>query len=154
MGQVQGELLETQMTLLDARNSINDLQDQLVARESELLLELLLTQQELRQTRQKLESSLPRYFNSLEELKEWLVRDDTNQMKYSSDEFNCIAFALRLQERALVDGYILSTEVLPVAAHWVNIAVIGDRIYVIEPQDDRIILEKRINRELDGRQEE
>jgi len=67
-------------------------------------------------------------------------------MEYSSDEFNCINFALMLQQRALDSGYILSTEVLPVAAHWVNIAVIGDRIYVIEPQDDRIILEKRINR--------
>jgi len=33
-----------------------------------------------------------------------------------------------------------------VVDHWANIAVIGDRIYLIEPQDDRVILEKKINR--------
>ena len=135
MGQVHSELVETEMGLLAAENATAALEDRLATRESELL-----------SLKQELEEAQPRYFSSTEELEVWLANDDTNQMEYSSDEFNCIDFALTLQQRALDSGYILSTEVLPVAAHWVNIAVIGDGIYLIEPQDDRIILEKRINR--------
>jgi len=135
LGQVHSELVETRMGLLATENGIAVLEDQLAARESELL-----------SLKQELEEAQPRHFSSIEELKVWLANDDTNQREYSSDEFNCINFALMLQQRALGSGYILSTEVLPVGNHWVNIAIIGDRIYVIEPQDDRVILKKRINR--------
>ncbi len=129
------ELVETKMGLLAAENTTAALEDQLATRESELL-----------SLKQELEEAQPRHFSSTEELEVWLANDDTNQMEYSSDEFNCVDFALMLQERALDSGYILSTEVLPVGSHWVNIAIIGDRIYIIEPQDDRVILEKKINR--------
>ncbi|MBA7689050.1 hypothetical protein ES703_97544 [subsurface metagenome] len=142
LGQIQSELMETKAELATVENNIAALQDELTVRDSELVS----IKQELEQTQEKLEKAQPRHFNSLEELEEWLAEDDTDQMQYSSDEFNCIDFALMLQEHALTNGYILSTEVLPVAAHWVNIAVIDDRIYIIDPQDDRIILEKRINR--------
>jgi len=142
LGQVQSKLMETEMNLAVAENSIAALEDELAVRDTEVLS----IKKELEQTQQKLEEARPKHFGSLEELETWLANDDTNQMQYSSDEFNCIDFALMLQERALADGYILSTEILPVAAHWVNIAIIGDRIYVIEPQDDRVIIEKKINR--------
>lgn len=142
LGQVQSELIETKMNLAAAENGIAALEDELAVRDTEVLL----IKKELEQTQQKLEEARPKHFGSLEELETWLAKDDTDQMQYSGDEFNCIDFALMLQECALADGYILSTEILPVAAHWVNVAVIGDRIYVIEPQDDRVILEKKINR--------
>jgi len=135
LGQLQSQLIEIRMQLVVAENRITALQSYLAIRGSELL-----------SMKQKLEQAQPRHFGSLEELETWLANDDTNQMQYSSNEFNCIDFALTLQERALADGYILSTEILPVAAHWVNIAIIGDRIYVIEPQDDSVILEQKINR--------
>ena len=130
LGQLHSELVT-------ARNDIIALQNQLTARDSELLS----IKQQLKQTEGE-----ARHFSSLEELEAWLATDDTDQIEYSGDKFNCIDFALMLQEHALADGYILSTEVLPVAAHWVNVAVIDDRIYIVEPQDDRIILEKTINR--------
>ena len=142
LGQLQSELMETEAELVAVKNSVSTLEDQLSIRDSQLLYK----KQELEKRQQELQAARPRHFNSLEELKTWLANDDTNQMQHSSDEFNCISYALMLQDRALADGYILSTEVLPVAAHWVNLAVIGDRIYVIEPQDDRVILEKTINR--------
>jgi len=142
LGQLQSELMETKAELVAVENSVSTLEDQLSIRDSDLLSK----KQELEKTQQELQAARPRHFNSLEELKTWLVRDDTDQMVYARDEFNCINFALTLEERALADGYILSTEILPVAAHWVNIAVIGDRMYLIEPQDDRVILEKKINR--------
>jgi len=142
LGQLQSELMETKAELVVAENRITALQSYLAIRGSELLSK----KQELEKTQQELQAARPRHFNSLEELKTWLARDDTDQMVYAKDEFNCINFALTLEDRALADGYILSTEVLPVAAHWVNIAVIGDRIYLIEPQDDSVILEQKINR--------
>ena len=142
LGQLQCELIETKAELVVVENSVSTLEDQLSIRDSQLLYK----KQELEKMQQELQAARPRHFNSLEELKTWLTSDDTDQMQYSSDEFNCIDFALMLQDRALADGYILSTEVLPVAAHWANIAVIGDRIYLIEPQDDSVILEKKINR--------
>ncbi|MBA7558313.1 hypothetical protein ES705_51112 [subsurface metagenome] len=153
LGQIQGELIETrvkaQRQAAALEQGITALERQLAMRENELLAmqdELDKARQELEEMQQKVEDGLPRHFSSLAELKTWLANDGTDELEYSRDQFNCIAFALRLQERALTDGYILSTEVLPVAAHWVNIAVIDDTIYVIEPQDDSIILEKKINR--------
>ena len=137
LGQVSTELFEVKVQLTVAENTNASLLEDLAIKDSELLS----LKQELEALHQ-IENiqEQPRYFNSLDELKAWLGEDDTNQMQYC-DEFNCIDFALRLQECALADGYILSTEVLPVAYHWANIAVIGDMYYVIEPQDDRIILE-------------
>ena len=126
LGQVQSELAETQI-----RNTA--LEHQLAVRDSELL-----------SLKEELEKAQPRHFSSLEELKTWLANDNTNESLYSPDNFSCIDFALTLQKCALADGYILSTEVLPVGAHWVNAAVIGDSVYYIEPQEDRIILEKKL----------
>jgi hypothetical protein len=134
LGHAQGELFDTKRQLVEEAGRNASLKQQLQARDDELL-----------SIKVQLEEAQPRHFSSLEELQSWLASDDTNQMQYSGGEFNCINFALMLQERALADGYILSTEVLPVGAHWVNTAVIGDRIYLIEPQDDGIILEQSIN---------
>jgi len=138
LGQVRGELFEARVNLVTVENNKTRLIKYLEIRGSELFS----LQQELEELPPQFENSevkQVRHFNSLDELKEWLAEDDTDQILYS-DEFNCIDFALQLQERALADGYILSTEVLPIAYHWANIAVVGDVFYVIEPQDDRIIL--------------
>jgi len=137
LGQVSCELFEVKMQLGAAENTNARLLEDLAMRDSEFLS----LKQELKALHQLVNTQeQPRYFKSLDELKAWLAEDDTNQIQYS-DEFNCIDFALQLQERALADGYILSTEVLPIAYHWANIAVIGDAFYIIEPQDDRILFE-------------
>jgi len=141
LGQVQSELMETQMNLVADQNSITALKNQLAARDSELLS----IKTQLEEARHHTAETQPRHFSSLEELKTWLARDNTNESQYSPSNFNCVDFALMLQKHALVDGYILSTEVLPVGAHWVNVAVISDSAYFIEPQDDSIILEKKVS---------
>ena len=84
----------------------------------------------------------PREFESLGEFWDWIDEDDTNLQEYDRVEFNCIDFSLQLQRRALEDGYIVSTEVLPVAAHWVNAVVIDGVVYFVEPQNDRVILSR------------
>jgi len=83
-------------------------------------------------------------FTSLVELQSWLQSDKTDELQYSATDFDCKQFALLLQKNASEDGYLLSTEVLPVGAHWVNAVVIGDKVYFIEPQSDEIILVKDI----------
>ena len=146
LGQVSSELFETKIQLAAAENTKARLLENLAIQGSELLSlkqELEELSRQFENTQQEEKQTGLRHFNSLDELQAWLAEDDTNQMEYC-EEFNCIDFALQLQERALADGYILSTEVLPVAYHWANIAVIGDVYYVIEPQDDRILLEVNI----------
>ena len=140
LGQIQSELVETQMNLVAAQNSITTLKEQLT-RDNELLS----IKAQLEEARHDTAETQLKHFSSLEELKTWLARDSTNENQYSPSNFNCVDFALTLQKHALVDGYILSTEVLPVGAHWVNVAVIGDSAYFIEPQDDSLILEKKVS---------
>jgi len=86
------------------------------------------------------------HFNSVEELELWL----SDNSIFASD---CDDYALALQQMALGDGYIVSFEVIytdeynrvfkqkrlpPGTAHAVNLAVIGNEVYYIEPQNHEI----------------
>ena len=82
-----------------------------------------------------------RYFESLDEFKDWLAEDKTDTRCYSED-FNCLDFALMLQSNALEDGYLISLESPPIANHWLNSVYIGDSIYLVEPQRDEVVFIK------------
>lgn len=86
------------------------------------------------------------YFESLDELEQWL----SGISIFASD---CDDFAIELQRKALKDGYILSFEViypseynslfkqkrLPSGiVHAINLTVIGNEVYYIEPQTHEI----------------
>jgi hypothetical protein len=86
-----------------------------------------------------------REFSSVEELEAWLAKDRTDKVQYNSEGFNCIDFAVMLRDNAFNDGYILSCEVLPVGAHWVNTAIIDGTLYIIEPQNDQILFTDELN---------
>ena len=99
-------------------------------------------------------------FGSLEELEEWLVFDDTNEyLIMKADEEGVISFsgvcedyAMQLQERALADGYKMSfyyvdriemwqrfrVRLERGKAHAMNLTIIGNYIYIIEPATDGI----------------
>ena len=89
----------------------------------------------------------PRYFESLEELEDWLVQDRTDTVVIYPPDYDCEDYAKALVESALKDGYILSTELWGDVkrrgefggTHFYNLAFIGNEMYLIEPQDDRII---------------
>lgn len=104
-----------------------------------------------------------RDFQSLDDLKAWLAQDDTNEwiiLKPQGPDgeivFNdqCEDFALQLQRRAEKAGYRLSFYPmdreeyfqmfgvwLPVGkTHAMNLAIIGNEIYLIEPQTDEVWL--------------
>jgi len=90
-----------------------------------------------------------REFEDLDELKQFLEADDTNEVLRlypirGTDgsmllEDCCDYYALNLQERALNAGYLMSTEIVK-DNHMINSTVIGNVIYYIEPQSDKVWL--------------
>ncbi len=104
-----------------------------------------------------------RHFQDPEELEQWLenigvldirfdvVNKETNQQ---IKRFDCDDYALRLQEKALRDGYMMSFEVvhrveyndlfkheqiLDSAIHAANSVIIGNEVYYVEPQTHEIV---------------
>jgi len=93
-----------------------------------------------------------REFESLQELKQFLKDDDTDEILrlYPIRETGsvislrglCDYYALNLQWRALEAGYLMSTETIEKEneQHMINSAPIGNQIYYIEPQTDEVWL--------------
>lgn len=106
-----------------------------------------------------------REFESLDELKGWLETDETDKHRLMrlviepgmSGTFNigdcCEDYAMRLQESALDDGYIMSVSTIwwneynalftqkqchYGEKHALNLTIIGNRVWYIEPQNDEI----------------
>ena len=106
-----------------------------------------------------------RAFESLDELKGWLETDETDKYHVMrlviepgmSGTFNigdcCEDYAVRLQESALDDGYTMSVSIIwwneynalftqkqchHGEKHALNLTIIGNRVWYIEPQNDEI----------------
>jgi hypothetical protein len=82
-------------------------------------------------------------FESLDELKAWLEGDDTDSTIYIFGEgclncYCCVDYATALMMNAYRDGYRVSVQFEK--SHALNSAVIGDKIYFIEPQNDKVWL--------------
>jgi len=104
-----------------------------------------------------------RYFHDFDELEEWLKNIPALDTAPDADgkkndkrvkPFDCDDYAMKLQEKALNDGYIMSFEVIhPVeynaifkqkriptdAIHAINLVIIGNEIYYVEPQTREIV---------------
>ena len=99
-----------------------------------------------------------RSFSNLEELKQWLVEVGMNTttiyFQSLNDTVDCDDYAIALQQKALADGYLISLEVTetseynrlfknselpPHSLHAINLAIIGDDAYYIEPQTGEIV---------------
>ena len=105
-----------------------------------------------------------RHFENLDELEQWLgnigaldIRSDVVDKKTNQliKKFDCDDYAVRLQEKALMGGYIISFEVihsseynalfkqkriLSGAIHAINSVILGNEVYYIEPQTHEIVL--------------
>lgn len=99
-----------------------------------------------------------RDFESIEELETWLEDDDTDshiiliadEEGYVSFEGVCEDYAIQLMDRAIADGFKMSFYVMDRQEyyqhfkkwtpkgrlHAVNLVIIGNEIYLIEPQSD------------------
>jgi len=87
------------------------------------------------------ERAHPREFGSLDELKAWLAKDDTDSTIYifgggCLTSYDCDDYAVALMRNALLDGYSISTQI--VGNHMINSTIIGNKIYFIEPQNDEV----------------
>lgn len=98
-----------------------------------------------------------RNFSDLEELKRWLEdRKNPTTVRFQSLDtiVDCDDYALELQHKALADGYIMSFEVIgeseynalfktPLpptqSLHAINLVIIDNGAYYIEPQTDEIV---------------
>ena len=109
----------------------------------------------------------PRDFSDTGELEEWLEEDDTdsNLILVPDDDgvasFKevCEEFALQLMQRARESGYIMSfyimerqeyfnltgTQLPEGRLHAVNLVIIGNNIYLIEPQTDEYWLKGHLD---------
>ncbi len=107
---------------------------------------------------QKISTEL-RNFNDLEELEQWLVAVDTNTttvyFQLPDAPADCDDYALALQSKALTNGYIMSFEIISrseynavfksqlpsgQSLHAINLAIIGNSAYYIEPQTGEVAL--------------
>lgn len=81
-----------------------------------------------------------RNFSSLDELKDFLAKDDTDEHEYIKIEFDCEDFSFMLQRHALAEGYLINCQKLPVGGieHMCNMAIVGNEIYYIEPRTDKV----------------
>ncbi|MDH5695994.1 MAG: hypothetical protein OEZ00_05250 [Dehalococcoidia bacterium] len=89
-------------------------------------------------------------FTSLEELKTWLAEDDTDEYVHlvagkdgvcrQSDKYDCDDYAFQLQRRAAESGFLMSVVIIQKQGkpHMINLTCIGNDIYYIEPQTDRV----------------
>ena len=102
-----------------------------------------------------------RSFSSLQELEQWLNEGElTISIRFKQPDFDCDDFALQLQDRALKDGYKLDLELIrpreynrlfekaelgPNEIHAINLALIGNEAYYIEPQNYEVVFVANID---------
>ncbi len=105
-----------------------------------------------------------RNFSDLEELKQWLVGVDVNTttiyFQSPNDTLDCDDYAIALQQKALADGYLISLEIIetneynryfknnelpPNSLHAINLAIIGNDAYYIEPQTGEVVFVARLD---------
>ncbi len=104
-----------------------------------------------------------RNFSDLEELKQWLRdRRNVTTVRFQSPNtiVDCDDYALELQHKALADGYIMSFEVIEeseynalfktplppsLSLHAINLAIINNNVYYIEPQTDEVAFVARLD---------
>ncbi len=105
-----------------------------------------------------------RNYKDLEELKQWLVMVNTNSTTIYFQQpdvtADCDDFALMLQWKALADGYMMSFQIIepnrynslfqsgkmpPNTLHAINLVVIGNNAYYIEPQTGEIVFAAQLD---------
>ncbi len=89
-----------------------------------------------------------REFSTRKELKDWLAKDKTDVVVFKAQGIafadvviDCDEYAEDLVKAAEKDGYRISIQIDTKAGHALNNAFIGNNIYFIEPQTDKIWLE-------------
>ncbi len=104
-----------------------------------------------------------RNFSNLEELEQWLEdRGNVTTVRFQSADtiVDCDDYALELQYKALADGYVMSFQIIesskynslfergkmpPDTLHAINLAVVGNDAYYIEPQTGEVVFAAQLD---------
>lgn len=81
-------------------------------------------------------------WKSLQELQDWLAIDDISEREYEKGIYDCDDFMVDLLESARLDGRwigILMHE-SDDSVHAQNVTIVGNDVWVIEPQSDKLSL--------------
>ena len=89
-------------------------------------------------------TSMPVDFESYSELKKFIDEDEINWKPYVVNDYDCDDFSRELQKAALKKGKILNVQFQDADGdsnyeHALNSAIIGNDVYIIEPQTDGVI---------------
>lgn len=124
----QGQASSLQKSLTDANGQVSVLQKDVASKQSTIDT----------QTGQIKTMRYPRHFASVDELANWLQKDNTNTMYTNPTAIQKAQMSFVLQIRAARDGFFLTSNV-PVAGNLeliTNRALVGDVIYEIRAWDD------------------
>lgn len=77
-------------------------------------------------------------FESYGQLLQFLQEDATDNLTYVIDKFDCEDFAYTLSRNAQAKGYEIGLLISDKPWHMRNFTVIGNVIYIIEPQTDNV----------------
>jgi len=105
-----------------------------------------------------------RNFKDLAELQQWLKDVNTNTttiyLERPGAAIDCDDFALALQRKALEGGFLMSFQIIepgrynslfegakipPNTLHAINLAIIGNNVYYIEPQTGEVVLAAQLD---------
>lgn len=101
-----------------------------------------------------------RDFDDPEGLRKWLTTTTTIYFKRPELAIDCDDYAVTLQRKALADGYIMSLQVIEPnrynllfergkiptnTLHAINLVIIGNEAYYIEPQTGEIVLAAQLD---------
>ena len=103
-------------------------------------------------------------YTDLEELKRWItgatINTTTIYFQQPNETVDCDDYALALQQKAIADGYIMSFQIIgpdsynslfehsrlpPDTLHAINLVVIGNSAYYIEPQTGEVVFAARLD---------
>jgi len=85
---------------------------------------------------------LPVEFPSKAALLKWLEENNIDAHEYIPTTYDCDDFAYDLMQAAIADGYLMSTQTVLINGnhHMMNATIIGNEVYLIEPQTDTVWL--------------
>jgi len=104
-----------------------------------------------------------RNFNTLEELEQWMEgRQNVTTIRLQSDDIlvDCDDYALELQQKAIVDGYVMSFQIIdsdkynslfessklpPDNLHAINLVIIRNTAHYIEPQTGEVVFAAQLD---------
>jgi peptidoglycan hydrolase CwlO-like protein len=133
---MKAELEKARTSLAESISNVSSLQAHLQKANDEIDIQ---TKANSALTEELNKLKYPRHFESLQELKSWLQKDDTDT-RYP--DATSIELAYILQAKAAGDGYLLPTYLQFLAGNvriLYNIAFIGDQIYQVMASDDDVV---------------